>query len=61
MKPEETLDFHLKSAWQSLSRMYNELALSYGGTMATGYVLLSIDKAPLPLHLDRRWVWKPPA
>ena len=48
MKPEETLDFHLKSAWQSLSRMYNELALSYGGTMATGYVLLSIDAKGTP-------------
>ncbi len=48
MKPEETIDFHLKSAWQSLSRMYNDLAQSYGGTMATGHVLLSIDSKGTP-------------
>ncbi len=43
MKPEETVDFHLKRTWQSIARMYNEEAAKYGATMATGYVLLSID------------------
>jgi len=44
MKPEETIDFHIKRTWQSIARMYNEVAATYGGTMATGYVLLNIDK-----------------
>lgn len=44
MKPEETVDFHIKRTWQSIAKMYNELAAGYGATMATGYVLLSIDK-----------------
>lgn len=48
MKPEETIDFHLKSTWQSVSRMYNEIASTYGGTMATGYILLSIDPEGTP-------------
>ncbi|MCR9153188.1 MAG: MarR family winged helix-turn-helix transcriptional regulator [Croceimicrobium sp.] len=44
MKPEETVDFHIKRTWQSIAKMYNEVAAGYGATMATGYVLLSIDK-----------------
>ena len=44
MKQEETVDFHIKRTWQSIAKMYNELAAGYGATMATGYVLLSIDK-----------------
>ncbi len=48
MKPEETIDFHLKSTWQAVSRMYNEVAATYGGTMATGYVLLNIDADGTP-------------
>ena len=43
MKPEETVDFHIKRTWQSIARMYNEEAAKYGATMATGYVLLNID------------------
>lgn len=43
MKPEETIDFHIKRTWQSISKMYNELASDYGASMATGYVLLNID------------------
>ncbi len=44
MKPEETVDFHIKRTWQSIAKMYNEVAAGYGATMATGYVLLNIDK-----------------
>ena len=43
MKPEDTVDFHIKCTWQSISKMYNEEAARYGATMATGYVLLNID------------------
>ncbi len=43
MKPEETVDFHIKYTWQNIAKMYNELAAGYGTTMATGYVLLNID------------------
>lgn len=44
MKPEETIDFHLKRTWQNIAKMYNEVANTYGATMATGFVLLNIDK-----------------
>ena len=43
LKPEETLDFHIKYTWQSIAKMYNEEAARFGATMATGYVLLNID------------------
>lgn len=43
MRPEETVDFHIKRTWQSIAKMYNEEAAKYGATMAVGYVLLNID------------------
>jgi DNA-binding MarR family transcriptional regulator len=43
LKPEETFDFHIKRTWQSIAKMYNEVASSYGVSMATGFVLLNID------------------
>ena len=44
MKPEETFDFHIKRTWQGIAKMYNEVAAGYGVSMATGFVLLNIDK-----------------
>jgi DNA-binding MarR family transcriptional regulator len=44
LKPEETFDFHIKRTWQSIAKMYNQIAAGYGVTMATGFVLLNIDK-----------------
>lgn len=41
---EKTIDYILRSTWQSVSRMYNEEAGKYGGTMSTGFALLSIDR-----------------
>ncbi len=41
---EKTIDYILRATWQAVSRMYNEEASKYEATMATGFVLLSIDK-----------------
>lgn len=43
MRKEKTIDFHIKWAWHSISRMYNAYAARFGLTMATGYVLLNVD------------------
>lgn len=43
MRKEKTIDFHIKWAWHSISRMYNAYAARYDTTMAVGYVLLNID------------------
>jgi DNA-binding MarR family transcriptional regulator len=44
MKPEETIDFHIRWAWSKISKHYNAEAAKFGGTMAIGYALLNIDK-----------------
>jgi len=41
---EQTIDYALRTTWQAVSRMYNEVALAYDATMAQGFALLSIDK-----------------
>jgi DNA-binding MarR family transcriptional regulator len=41
---DKTFDYMLRATWQAVARMYNEEASKYGGTMATGFALLSIDK-----------------
>ncbi|MEN8137425.1 MAG: MarR family transcriptional regulator [Bacteroidota bacterium] len=38
-----TIDYMLRSTWQAVSKMYNEQAVEYGASMATGFTLLSID------------------
>jgi MarR family transcriptional regulator, organic hydroperoxide resistance regulator len=48
MKAEETADYHIKSAWHAISRMYNVYAAQYDMTMAIGYVLINIDKKGTP-------------
>lgn len=43
MKPEETVDFHIRWAWHKIARFYNTEALKHGFSMSVGYVLLNID------------------
>jgi MarR family transcriptional regulator, organic hydroperoxide resistance regulator len=39
----ETVDSKLKSAWQIVSRMYNNEAAQYNATIATAHFLLNVD------------------
>lgn len=48
MRPEETIDFHIRWIWAKVSRLYNTEASKNGGTMSMGYVLLNIDKEGTP-------------
>ena len=43
MRPEETVDFTIRSAWHKIARMYNNKASRYNLSMAVGQVLLNID------------------
>lgn len=43
MKREETVDFHIKSAWHAISRMYNQHAAEEEFTTAIGFVLININ------------------
>ena len=48
MKSESTFDFHIRWAWARISRLYNQQAAEYGGTMSIGYALLNIDREGTP-------------
>jgi len=43
MKPEETIDFHIRWAWLKIAKMYNQEAAKHGLTQSTGFVLLNIN------------------
>ncbi len=43
MKPEHSIDFQIQMAWQSIRKLYNEVASGYGFSWAAGKVLLAID------------------
>jgi DNA-binding MarR family transcriptional regulator len=43
MKPTETVDYNIKTAWHAIQRMYNAEAAKHNSTIAVGFVLLNID------------------
>ena len=48
MKPEDTIDFHIRWAWHGIARMYNIEAAKYDTTMSVGQTLLNIDAEGTP-------------
>ena len=42
MKPEETVDYHIRAAWYGFFRMYNQEASKHGFTTSIGFVLLNL-------------------
>ena len=48
MRPEETIDFPIRKVWSRIARLYNTEAAKYGGSMAIGQVLLSVDPEGTP-------------
>ncbi len=43
MKREETVDYHIKTCWHAIYRMYNQQAQSHDSTTSMGFVALNID------------------
>ena len=48
MQAEETIDYHFRNIWHSISRIYNTEAQKYGITMSIGYTLITISKEGTP-------------
>lgn len=48
IKPEESIDFHIRWAWYNISRMYNTQAADFEGSMSLGYALLNIEEEGTP-------------
>ncbi|MFB5946009.1 MarR family winged helix-turn-helix transcriptional regulator [Albibacterium profundi] len=44
MSKNNTIDYYLKTAWQSVANSYNQVASKVGLTQASGYVLINIHK-----------------
>lgn len=44
MSRNNTIDYYLKTAWQSVANSYNQVASKVGLTQASGYVLINIHK-----------------
>jgi DNA-binding MarR family transcriptional regulator len=42
MKPEETVDYHVRYVWHAMSRMYNQLGSQHDISTSMGFVLLNI-------------------
>ena len=42
MKPEETVDYHIRAAWYGIYRMYNQEAVKHDITTSLGFVLLNL-------------------
>lgn len=40
---DKTIDYVLRTTWLAVQKMYNEEALKFESTMATGFALLNID------------------
>ena len=38
-----TIDYLLRTTWNTVTKMYNEEAAQYDSTMVVGFTLLSID------------------
>jgi len=49
MKLDETIDFHIKSAWHALSRMYNRIAIQNGISQTVSYLLIHIKEEGTPI------------
>lgn len=44
MNHENTIDYFLKTSWQSVANKYNIIASQFGFTQAAGYILINIHK-----------------
>jgi len=48
MKLKDTVDFHIKSTWHAMSRMYNNIANKHELSQTIAYVLINVEKEGTP-------------
>ena len=49
MSQNKTIDYFLKTGWQTIANKYNQIATQYGFTQAAGYILINIHKEGTPV------------
>ena len=42
MKPEETIDYHVRAVWLAIYRMYNQISMKHDISTSLAYVLINI-------------------
>lgn len=48
MNLKDTIDFHIKGTWHSLTKMYNRKAAEHDTSQTVAYILVNIDKEGTP-------------
>ncbi len=48
MNLKDTIDFHIKGTWHTLTKMYNRLAAEHDTSQTVAYILVNIDKEGTP-------------
>jgi len=48
MKLKDTVDFHIKSTWHAMARMYNNVAYKHDLSQTIAYVLINVEKEGTP-------------
>ncbi|GGH06412.1 winged helix-turn-helix transcriptional regulator [Sphingobacterium alkalisoli] len=49
MSQDNTIDYFMKTAWQTVANKYNFIATQHGFTQAAGYILINIHKDGTPV------------
>ncbi|SUI98104.1 Salmolysin [Sphingobacterium spiritivorum] len=49
MSQDNTIDYFMKTGWQTVANKYNTIASQYGFTQAAGYILINIHKEGTPV------------
>ncbi|VTR38102.1 Salmolysin [Sphingobacterium thalpophilum] len=49
MNQNQTIDYFLKTGWQTIANKYNQIASQHGFTQAAGYILINIHKEGTPV------------
>jgi len=48
MNLKDTIDFHIKGTWHSLTKMYNRIAAKHDTSQTVAYILVHVDKVGTP-------------
>ncbi len=49
MSQDNTIDYFMKTGWQTVANKYNTIASRHGFTQAAGYILINIHKEGTPV------------
>jgi DNA-binding MarR family transcriptional regulator len=48
MRLKDTVDFHIKGTWHTLTKMYNRMAAAHNTSQTVAYILVNIEREGIP-------------